>query len=258
MRNTRYENVHFLQPQGRNGKDNPAPLLAAYLRYCLGFKVKVLDAQCPEFPFAFFRKLDSKNYAKDGSFFSNFLRKRANQEPYPIANVGKPVNEYREKDLRDFVWKVKEEVKRGEYDYLLIDFPAGFSKSTPISWLIENHLLDGVYIPFSTDAQEASDAFMLGQNFRSRGLPCRLLWNRLQPSYLKEKAKDLDVSDRTLASYGLEVSKVRIKAFNKATEASDVRCFVRNTLCWPDRYVKMVCMELISLFDEIVEFLDKI
>ena len=94
-------------------------------------------------------------------------------------------------------------------------------------------------------------------DYEGRTVTSRLLWNRIQASYLKEKAEDLDESDRTLASYGLDVSKVRIKAFNKATEASDVRCFVRNTLCWPDRYVKMVCPELIPLFDEIVEFLDK-
>lgn len=247
----------FYNRKGGSGKTTLLLLLAAYLRYCLGFRVKVVDVQCPEYPFAFFRNLDKKNSHRDGSYFSNFLKKRDNRTPYPIENAGKPVNEYSVKDLREFVWKINEEVRRDEYDYLLIDFPALFSKSTPISCLIENHLLDGMYIPFSTDAQESSDAFILGQNFWSRGLPCRLLWNRLQVSYLKEKAEDLDESDRTLASYGLDVSKVRIKAFNKATEASDVRCFVRNTLCWPDRYVKMVCPELIPLFDEIVEFLDK-
>ena len=246
----------FFNRKGGTGKTTLLILFASYLRYFLGLKVKVLDAQSPEYQFAFFRELDRKNAAKEGSFLSNFLKRRESLAPYPIEKVGKSVNEYSGDDIRRLAWKINEEIKRDEYDFMLIDFPGGYSKNTLIACLVQNQLLDGIYIPFSTDVQESSDAFQLGRNFKDMGLPCRLLWYRLQEAYLKEKAYAIDESDRKITSYGLEVSKFRIKSFNKATEASDVRCFVRNTLCWPERYVKMVCPELISLFDEIVEFLE--
>lgn len=248
----------FYNRKGGVGKTTLIILFAAYLRYYLGFKVKVMDFQMPESQVKFFRQLDLMNAGKGGSFLSNYLAKRGQQEAYPIETLGKSVNEYSAEDMRRAVIKVNEEIRRNEYDFLLLDFPAGYSKNTPISYLIQNRLLDGMYIPFSTDAQEYSDAFTLGRNFQAMHLPCRLLWYRVRDHYLKNKAADLDASDRGLAKYGLQVSNTRIRSFNKAAESSDVQCFVRNTLCWPDRYVKMVCPELIDLFNEILEFLDKV
>lgn len=245
----------FFNRKGGTGKTTLLILLAAYLKYYRGFKVKVLDMQCPEFPVALFRKLDQKNAEENGSYLSNYLNRRSEQDPFPIETVGMPVNEYTEDDLRKIAWKVNEEAKRKEYDYLLLDFPAGYSRITPISCLVQNHLLDGIYVPLSTDIQEYADAFQLARNFQALNQPYRLHWYRLQEAYLKQKSKILDEADQKLQELGVEFSKVRIKAFNKAAESSDVRCFVRNTLCWPDRYVKMVCPELIDLFEEIVSFL---
>ncbi len=248
----------FFNQKGGVGKTTLIILFAAYLRYHLGFRVKVIDFQAPDPQVEFFRKLDLKNAARSGSFLANFLGRRDRLEPYPIEAVGKPANEYADNDLEALVMKINEEVKRDQYDYLLLDFPGEYSKKTPISYLIRYHLLDGLYIPFSTEPQEYSDAFKHGVTFKQMHQPCRLMWYRLSESYLKNKADALDEADRGLSEYGLEVSKVRIRAFNKATESSEVRCFVRNTLCWPDRYVKMVCPELIPLFEEIVQFLDSV
>ena len=231
-------------------------LLAAYLRYFHGLRVKVMDAQCPEYPIVLFRGQDLKNAQEEGTYLSNFLKKREEQAPFPIEMVGRPVNEYTEDDIRRLAWKVNEEIRRNEYDYLLLDFPGGgWSQKTPIACLAKNHLLSGIYVPFSAEFQESADAYRLACNFRKMGQPYRLLWYRLQDEYLKHKAAELDECERKLSEQGIEFSKNRIRAFNKATQTSDVRCFVRNTLCWPDRYVKMVCPELIDLFEEIIQFL---
>ena len=231
-------------------------LLAAYLRYFHGLRVKVMDAQCPEYPIVLFRGQDLKNAQEEGTYLSNYLKKREEQAPFPIEMVGRPVNEYTEDDIRRLAWKVNEEIRRNEYDYLLLDFPGGgWSQKTPIACLAKNHLLSGIYVPFSAEFQESADAYRLACNFRKMGQPYRLLWYRLQDEYLKHKAAELDECERKLSEQGIEFSKNRIRAFNKATQTSDVRCFVRNTLCWPDRYVKMVCPELIDLFEEIIQFL---
>lgn len=245
----------FFNMKGGSGKTTLLILLASYLRYYLGLRVKVMDVQCDNYPVAFFRALDLKNAGEEGSFLSNYLKRRREQEYFPIETLGRPVNKYTADDIRRFAWKVNEEIKQGKYDYLLLDFPAGYSDFTPISCLVANHMLDGIYIPLSTDAQEYADAFQLARNFEALGQSYRLLWYRLQKDYLKGKAGSLDETEQKLRDIGIEFSKERIRSFNKATESSDVKCFVRNTVCWPDRYVKMVCPELIDLFEEIISFL---
>ena len=149
---------------------------------------------------------------------------------------------------------VNEEIRKDQYDYLLIDFPAGYSRLTPVSCLVHNHLLDGVYIPTSTESQERLDSFEIGRHFLEEGQPFKIVWNRIKKKYMEDPTA-LDMAEKELLNYGLPCSKVRIKDFNKATEDSDVRCFVRNTLCWPDRYVQMFCPELIALCEEIITFL---
>ena len=248
----------FFNRKGGSGKTTLLILLACYLTYYLRLRVKVIDAQCPEFHIDEFRRMDLSNVEEAGTFLSNYLNKRAEQTPFPIETVGQPINEYTEDDIRKLAQKVKEEIDRNEYDYLLLDFPSGYSRNTAISCLVKNHLIDGIYVPLSTDVMECNDAYRVACNFQKAGQPHRLLWYRLNEVYVKHKAHILDEAERNLAGHGIEFSKERIKAFNKATENSDVRCFVRNTLCWPDRYVKMVCPELIDLFDEIVQFLDTV
>lgn len=245
----------FFNRKGGTGKTTLLIFLAAYLKYYRGFKVKVMDAQCPEFPITLFRELDLKNAEESGSYLSNYLKRRCEQDPYPIEKVGLPVNEYTDEDIRKFAWKVNEEIKRKAYDYLLLDFPAGYSRKAPISCLVQNHLIDGIYVPFSPEVQEYAEAFQLARNFQALNQPFRLQWYRLREAYVKHKSTVLDEAEQKLQEFGIEFSRVRIKSFNKATESSDVRCFVRNTLCWPDRYVKMVSPELIDLCEEIIAFL---
>ena len=244
----------FFTPKGGCGKTTLILLLAAYLRYFLGKTVKVIDFEADKFPLMSFRKDDLAAFRHEGTPLHNYLKGRQVLDPYPIECAGKPINNYKADDVLKIARAVNEEIRKDEFDYLLLDFPAGYSRLTPISCLMCNHLLDGVYIPTSTERQERIDSFEIGRHFLEEGQRFRIVWNHLKKKYI-ENPGVLDLAEQELLGYGLPCSKVRIKDFNKATEDSSVRCFVRNTLCWPDRYVKMVCPELIDLFEEIIAFL---
>lgn len=244
----------FFTPKGGCGKTTLILLLAAYIRYFLGKTVKVIDFEATKFPLKRFREDDLAVAHQDGTPLHNYLRDRQVVEPYPIECVGKEINTYKADDVIQITRAVNEVIRKDEYDYLLFDFPAGYSRLTPISCLMTNKLLDAVYIPTSTEKQERIDSFRMGRLFLEEGQPFKIVWNHLKKKYI-ENPSILDVAEQELLGYGLPCSKVRIKDFNKATEGSEVRCFVRNTLCWPDRYVQMVCPELIDLFDEIIAFL---
>jgi MinD-like ATPase involved in chromosome partitioning or flagellar assembly len=244
----------FFTPKGGCGKTTLILLLAAYIRYFLGKTVKVIDFEANKYPLMRFREDDLAASRQEKTPLYNYLKGHQVLEPYPIECAGKEINNYKVEDVLQIARAVNEEIRKDEFDYLLLDFPAGYSRLTPVSCLVHNHLLDGVYIPTSTESQERLDSFNMGRHFLEEEQPFRIVWNRIKKKYMAAPSA-LDTAEQELLGYGLPCSKVRIKDFNKAMEDSSVRCFVRNTLCWPDRYVKMVCPELIDLFEEIIAFL---
>jgi MinD-like ATPase involved in chromosome partitioning or flagellar assembly len=244
----------FFTQKGGCGKTTLTILLAAYLRFKKGKTVKVIDYEANRFPNQRFRKNDLAACHQEGTALSNYLKGREVLEPYPIDVAGKEVNTYKAEDVIKLANDVNEEIRQDKYDYLILDFSAGYSRYTPVSCLVHNHLLDGVYIPTSTESQERLDAINLGRHFLEEEQPFRIVWNRIKRKFI-ENPDLLNPAEQQFLDLGLACSEVRIKDFNKATEDSDVRCFVRNTLCWPERYVQMFCPELIDLFEEIITFL---
>ena len=246
----------FFSEKGGVGKTTLTILFAAYLAYAKGFKVKVIDAEAPTFRINRFRQIDEQNLKTEGSVLYNYSKARELFQPYPIECWGKEVNMYTRQDLNDFIRKVQVEVNDDKFDYLLIDFPAGYSEMTPIRGLSMNELLDLAYIPTSTEGQERRAAYRIGKDLLANGQDVRVLWNRIDSRYIKNPDILDDAEQPFLDKAGLKHSKVRIKAFNKATLDSKDRCFVRNTVCWPERYIQMACPELKDLFEEIVAILD--
>lgn len=244
----------FFSPKGGVGKTTLTFLFADYLKYRLGASVRVMDAEYPKHPIMHFRETDLAAADQPGAVLYNYFQTRQRPEPYPIQCVGRAINEYDSDDVRKFAWMVNKEIESNKYEYLLLDFPAGYSEKTPISCLIHNHLIDAVIVPMSTESQERLDAYTLGRLLIEEKQPHLLLWNRIKKKFWGDGSA-LDLAEKDLAQYGLECCKTRIREFNKASEDADIRCFVRNTLCWPDRYVEMACPELVTLFEEIVSFL---
>ena len=244
----------FYTPKGGCGKTTLTLLFASYLRYKKGKTVKVIDYEANKFPLVHFREADLALSKQQGMPLANYLRTHDVPAPYPIAGAGKEVNTYRVDDVVDVVRAVNEEIKKDKYEYLLLDFPAGYSKLTPVSCLVHNHLLDGVYIPTSTESQERLDSYQIGRHFLEEKQPFRIVWNRIKRKFMDDPTA-LDKAEQELLGFGLSCSKVRIKDFNKASEDSDVRCFIRSTLCWNERPVEMYSPALVDLFEEIIAFL---
>lgn len=244
----------FFTMKGGCGKTSLTILLAAYLRYHKGKTVKVIDFEAPKFPINHFREADLDAAMKDGTPLHNFLLNHSMPEAFPIDCSGQAINTITSEQILSYANSINEEIRKDLYEYLLMDFPAGFSKNTIVSCLVANGLLDAVYIPTSTESQERLDSYMLGMHFLKEKQRFKIVWNRIKKKYIEDPSK-IDLLEKELAGYGLSCAKPRIKDFNKATEDSNVQCFVRNTLCWPDRYVEMYCPELVDLFEDVISFL---
>ena len=245
----------FFSPKGGVGKTTLTLLFAAYAAYYLKLRVLVVDFESTA-RIQDFRDKDNLQAIKPGSPLHNYMKTREVQRAYSILSLG--AESYSENDLRVITRQINRIVAEDKYDLLVLDFSALYSPSKPEAWLFSNQLVDLVYIPHNTDIQERQEAFRLGTLLQKEGVPFRFLWYRLQDKLIKDPSKLIRVEEQMLQAYNMRYSAHRIRAFNKAMEAADIQCFVRNTLCWPDRYVKMCCPVLISLFDEILTDLKRL
>lgn len=242
----------FFTPKGGCGKTTLTILLACYLAYYLKLKVLVLDLEAPNHKVKLFRNADLELLSSTGNPLSNYLRDKNSQEPFDIECLGKEINTYTAQDLSEIGNHVNDVVKADNYDCLLIDFPACYSRMTVLSTLVYNRLIDFVYVPTSLEMQERLEAYNIGRIFLAENQSFKLLWNRLPASF----AKFPDIfaaAEKQMKDYGMCFANSGIRAFNKATKNAEVKCFIRNTLCWPDRYVEMYCPELKDLFREITD-----
>lgn len=248
----------FFSEKGGVGKTTLTIFFAAYLAYCCGKKVKVIDTEAPTFRICEFRKKEEILLQRnEPNPLSNYAKSHTMPlSRYDIDCRGCAVNTYTVRDRQELVRSIQRDINDNKYDYELIDFPAGYSENTPITDIVRNGLLDLVYIPTSTETQERRSAFIVAQHMKSLGQDVRILWNRINPAYMKSPELLIQSENQIEAKIGVKHSAVRIKAFNKATQAADVNCFTRTTICWPKRYIEMACPELKNLFKEIVDILD--
>ena len=242
--------------KGGCGKTTNTILMAACLAYKHKKKVLVIDFEAPSFRIRQFRDRDIKESTTPGTPLFNYLVNHPQDHTsFEIQCHGKEINQYSTNDIVKLVNMINGIIAKDEYDYLLFDFPAGLSKDTLVSYLAVNHLIDLVCIPSSTEAQERYEAYRTGVALKNVGQDVRLFWNRIQSGYVKAPEL-LQPAEEGMKQAGLKYLKSKIKNFSKATQTADTRCFVRNTLCWPERYIEMACPELISLLEEIKEILD--
>ena len=131
----------FYTQKGGCGKTTLLLLFASYLRYAKGKTVKVIDFEANKFPLMHFREKDMVAFHQAGSALYNYLNGRSTFDPYPIECAGKEINTYQAEDVLELARAVNEEIRQDKFDYLLLDFPAGYSRLTPVSCLVHNHLL---------------------------------------------------------------------------------------------------------------------
>ena len=160
--------------------------------------------------------------------------------------------------LNGYVEKVWDLVtsKGDDYDYMLVDFPAGFVEMSPAFQLIASGLVDLVAIPFDVDAATRKEAVIEGKMLLDNGCKVVAFWNNVSLDDIRRPGF-LDRGEEIFARFGIEVLPQRVKSFVKAKRESDERLFVKSTVCWPQRYVEMACPQVIDLYRELKGRLDR-
>ena len=251
----------FFSGKGGVGNTIITILLASYLAYMLNLKVLVVDMEKPDGRILPFRKGDIQQLQTVGAPLYNYSKVNPMPLPdmyYDIREYGLAVGEYSESKVNEFVDILKRVKEQAKLDVMLLDFPARYGDNLPVHILAQKRVLDAVYVPTGLEQQERRSACIAAMGLSSCGVKTRIVWNDVDADIVK-RGTPLDLAEQDTAflqKYGVTYSPVRIKHFRKATQTAEEQCFVRSTVCWPDKYVRLWCPELITLFEEICQTLE--
>ncbi len=251
----------FFNYKGGVGKTTLNLIFASYLTYVKHLRVNVIDMEKSDYRIRRFRESEIEQLADPSTPLARYASRNQMPDPstyYTIQECGLTGFEFTPENIRNQVDKIAEMKCADEYDVTILDYPASFSNSLSIYPLAEEGILDAVYVPHALESQERRSACRTALGLATNGEKVRMLWNNVDANIIHHQGRRLDEGEREvefLKNYGVLYSPTRIKHFMKAAQDADKECFVRTTVCWPDRYVRMWCPELITLFEEIVNLL---
>ena len=230
--------VSFFSAKGGTGKTTFNLLFASYLKYRLGLRVLFLDFDGPEFNAYFVRQRELECYDGD------------KEGLYPIESVEseglrvKPAMTQLATRLRGL---------EGQVDYVVLDFAGSFSAEDAVCQLSLAGAIDLIVIPMELDSITIASCKALSSTFAESSQKSMLFFNRVHG---KEKNELYEQLYAWFEENHLIVSHNKVR--NTLAMRRDAECggenYMRSSICFPIRQITRGNPEIISLFDEVIEY----
>lgn len=246
--------ISIYNEKGGSGKTTLTVMFASYLSYENGARVLVVDLENPTWRIMSLRNSDLALLKKSDSALSRWFVEHdldfSSDLFYPIFTDGEEINHYNDRNLHILYDRfVNMYLKPEEYDYVLVDFPGGYSDDIPVSMLSASGLLNHVFVPVNLDEQTLDVAVNFSSQLRDPqvNVPVSFLWNNVRGQDIdddirREGGDKLTKIEQYFSKLNLgEFCPWRIKNFAKAERGADKQYFVRNTVCWPAENAERWC-----------------
>ena len=228
----------FFTVRGGSGKTVLSAAFASYVNYFLGKRAMVLDFDGPEYNLYNMRlrelslmKEGDADCDKDGLYIVE-----------KVENIDSRSLEAFASDIR----KIK-----GEFDYIILDFPGSFTREDAICQLATTGIIDMVVIPVELDAISISSAKTLAQIFNETGLITLPFFNRVHG---KEDPALYNRLREWFERHGVRVSEAMVKNSIAMKREMGTKGFLRSTVCFPEKEIRAKNPGIINLFEEIVRY----
>ena len=247
--------ITFFNGKGGSGKTTFNVMFASWLSYGLGARTILFDFDSPEFKCSEQRRRDEKSLQKADSELRRFLPP-GNDSPalwYPVKALDCPRMDPREKDyILGYLSSIS-----ADYDYMVLDFGAGFSEDSPAVHIISSGCVDLVAVPVYSDKAVLESALRTSLNVKDWGCDPLVFWNRTVRSERPSDGRDrLGVLSELFHSHGIDVAGERIGDMTIFRRDSDTWRFIKSTACWPEENISLMCPAILPLFEEVKLRLD--
>lgn len=230
--------VSFYSAKGGTGKTTFNLLFASYLRYRLGLRVLFLDFDGPEFNAYFVRQRELEHFKGDM------------EELYPIESVdcegfrGKP-------GMTEFAKKLRG--LESQLDYIVLDFAGSFSAEDAVCQLSLAGAIDLIVIPTELDSITIASSKALSSTFAESSQKSMLFFNRVHGKESDELYAKLFAWFDENHLY-MSHNRVRNSLAMRRDAESGGDNYMRSSVCFPSRKITRGNPDIISLFDEVIEY----
>ena len=234
--------------KGGVGKTTVTAMLASFLAYAGGKRVRVIDMDNPAFHLHDMRSRELVTLRDPSSPLALWLKEHPETPaPYDIIRLlPRKDGVYNPEAL---LQSIDDITGSGAQDYILYDLPGRLTPDSPAAVLAANGYLDRVFIPIDTDRQSRQSGMLVADTMHSLGVPVALFWNRVSVYEAKGSAIRFQRGAEPFLSRGFPVMDEMIRDIRKFSRDSSERTFIRSTLCFPDRYVNMWIPTLIPFLE---------
>ena len=236
--------VSFYSAKGGTGKTTFNLLFASYLRYQLGLRVLFLDFDGPEYNAYFVRQRELEHF------------KGNPQGLYPIESVegercrvmpgmtkGHGMTEFAKK-LRGL---------ESQLDYIVLDFAGSFSAEDAVCQLSLAGVIDLIVIPTELDSITIASSKALSSTFAESSQKSMLFFNRVHGKESDELYTKLFAWFDENHLY-MSHNRVRNSLAMRRDAESGGDNYMRSSVCFPSRKITRGNPDIISLFDEVIEY----
>ena len=243
--------------KGGTGKTTLTVMFASYLAYEKDARVLVVDLENPTWRIMAHRNKDIALLKKSDSALSRWFVEHdldfSAELFYSIITDGEEINHYNDRNLQILFDRFRNMyLKSGEYDYVLVDFPGGYSDDIPVSMLSASGILEHVFVPVNLDEQTLDVAVNFSAQLRDPqvDVPVSFIWNNVRgqdidDDFRRKGGDKLTRVERYFSEKNLgPFCPWRIKNFAKAERGADKQYFVRNTVCWPSENADRWCNDI--------------
>lgn len=244
--------------KGGCGKTTATIFLSSWLA-SIGMRVLVLDFDKPTYHVASIREKESATLRMEKSPLVSYLRLEGLMtEPGSF----RPPFQIRPMDADDCLrgdperlFATLDAIPKDEYDYMICDFPGRFSDDEAVSFMCGSGYIDAMLIPVECDSQTVKSALVIADAARRARIRSAIFWNRTTQDEVQYRR--IDRMNAVFLAKGVSILPHGIKQIKKFSRDSNDRLFVRSTMCFPERYVRIWCPTLLDFLASAREFIDK-
>ena len=230
--------LSFFSAKGGTGKTTFNMSMASYLKYSLGRRVLLLDADPPEY-----------------SLFNSRERELAYRREHGGVDEEKLYPVWKVKDTRPEgidVLAGKLSALESGFDFVIVDFPGSLDSDDAIWRFAKKKILNLVVIPVDMDPMALASATQLAEVFRQTGQQVLVFFNKVHGKIAPAK---YDAVEAVFRERGIAVSPHRIKqALAMSRDSGGTLSYLRSTIDFPEKTVRELNPQMTDLFNEVVRY----